>query len=58
MMGLQIAITGVVIFVFCAFMAHLARTEPKQPGLFAVFGLTMLAGFAAIPIGLIIQIWH
>lgn len=57
-MGFQISATGIVIFLFCAFMANIARTEPKQPTLYAVFGISMLVGLAAIPIGLIIQIWQ
>jgi len=56
-MGDKMALTGLVVFVFCFLMARLAAHPPKQQGAYRIFVSIMMLGLFAIPIGLIIQIW-
>lgn len=56
-MGGKIAATGLVVFFFCLIIGSIARQEPKQPGIYKTFGILMLIGLFAIPIGLIMGIW-
>lgn len=56
-MGDKMALTGLVVFVFCLLMAKLSSMPPKQPVALRFFGFLMVLGFFAIPIGLIVQIW-
>lgn len=58
MMGFKIALTGIVIALFCMAMGKIAISEPKQPSLVVLFGLGLLAGLVMIPVGFIIQIWQ
>lgn len=57
-MGFSIALTGVVLFMFGLIIGCLAWSPPRQLGIARFFGLIMLSGIFAIPIGLIIQIWQ
>lgn len=57
-MGISIALTGVVLFLFGIIMGSIANSPPKQIGLVRFFGLIMLVGIFIMPIGLIIQIWQ
>jgi Na+/H+-dicarboxylate symporter len=57
MMGLNIALTGLVLFLFGLFMANIAKTPPRQQVLFSLSSSLTLIGLAAIPTGLIIDIW-
>lgn len=57
-MGFSIALTGVVLFMFGLIIGCLAWSPPRQVGIARFFGLIMLSGVFAIPVGLIIQIWQ
>lgn len=57
-MGFSIALTGVVLFMFGLIIGCLAWSPPRQLVIARFFGLIMLSGIFAIPIGLIIQIWQ
>ena len=57
-MGANVAWTGLVLFLFGLVVGALAWSPPRQLGIARFFGLIMLAGMFAIPIGLIIQIWQ
>jgi hypothetical protein len=56
-MGDKMALTGLVVFVFCLLMVKLSSMPPKQPVARRFFGCFMVLGLFAVPIGLIIQIW-
>lgn len=57
-MGIRIAFTAVIIFIFCLMMAALAKKDPIQPKLLKFFGFFMLIGMFAFPCGLIVSIWE
>ena len=57
MMGFKIVATGFVVFITFAFLAHLSKQPPKNDTQFLFFGSLMLAGMAAIPVGLIVTVW-
>lgn len=57
-MGANVAWTGLVLFMFGLLIGGLAWSHPRQVGVARFFGLIMLTGMFAIPIGLIIQIWQ
>lgn len=56
-MGMNIAMTGAILFVFGMVVAGLARKPPAQDGLYKAFGLIMLLGMFMIPVGLIMRVW-
>lgn len=56
-MGVKIATTGLVIFLFFLFLGVIANSEPRQPRLVAHFGLFVLIGLFMMPLGIIIDIW-
>lgn len=57
MMGFKIVATGFVVFITFYFLVNLSNKPPKNNRNFLFFGILMLAGLAAIPIGLIVQVW-
>lgn len=57
-MGMQIALTGLIIFALAVFLSVLAKMPPKQNQLFSACAITALFAMLSIPIGLIIQIWQ
>jgi len=56
MIGLKIAASGAVMFVFCCFMSRISKKEPVT-SFGWVFDLAALAGFFAMPVGLLLAIW-
>jgi len=57
MIGIQIAFTGLVSFVFFGFLTAIAAKPLQNISAASVFGAIAIAGFIEIPTGLIIQIW-
>lgn len=57
-MGLSVALTGFVLFVFGMLLGTFCYAEPRNMPAARFFGAFVLIGIFAIPIGLIIQIWQ
>jgi len=57
-MGANIALTGLVLFMFGLLIGCIAWSPPRQLGVARFFGVIMLIGLFAMPVGLIIQIWQ
>lgn len=57
-MGWQIAVTGLVLFIFAVLVGGIALKPPRNTGICVCAGWTMIVGGLCIPIGIIIQIWQ
>ena len=57
-MGIKVALTALVVFVFAIFMSNLAKEPPRHEALFTFFAVVGLLAFCVIPIGLILAVWQ
>lgn len=57
MIGLKIAATGLLIFVFSLLIYQTAKADPVQPRLKDFAALGGAIGLIAMPVGLLIAIW-
>lgn len=54
--GMQIACTGLVVYLVCAVLMQAVKGSWSKPWL-DLLSVSTLAGFVAIPVGLLIAIW-
>jgi vacuolar-type H+-ATPase subunit I/STV1 len=57
-MGFSVALTGFVLFAFGMVFGTFCYAEPRNMPASRFFGVFVLIGLFAIPVGLIIQIWQ
>lgn len=58
MMGMNIALTGLVVFLFALFVSLLAKSPPRHDALFTVCAVMGMSAIVLIPVGLIMAIWQ
>lgn len=58
MIGIKIALTGLVFFIFSMLMFGAARKPPENKRIGGFMALLGILSLAAMPIGLIIAIWE
>lgn len=57
-MGMNIALTGLVVFLFALFVSLLAKSPPRHDALFTVCAVMGMSAIVLIPVGLIMAIWQ
>lgn len=57
MIGIKMALTGLMMLVFCIWIYGLAKTPPVQQPLKELCAAGAILGLIAIPVGLLVAIW-